>query len=41
MFRLTAVSSLPLMLFDASAGDLHIWFVPPDPAPAKSPESNQ
>ena len=40
MFRLTAISSLPLMLFDASAGDLHVWFVPPDPVPAKSPESN-
>jgi hypothetical protein len=41
MFRLTAVSSLPLMLFDASAGGLHVWFVPPDPIPAKSPESRQ
>jgi hypothetical protein len=41
MFRLTAVSSRPLMLFDASAGDLHVWFVPPDPVPAKSPESRQ
>lgn len=39
MFRLTAISSLPLMLFDAR--DLHVWFVPPDPVPAKSPESDQ
>jgi hypothetical protein len=40
MFRLTAVSSLPMMLFDASAGVLHVWFVPPDPAPAKNREGN-
>jgi hypothetical protein len=41
MFRLNTISSVPLMLFDASAGGLQVWFVPPDPAPAKSPESNQ
>jgi hypothetical protein len=41
MFRLNAISSRPLMLFDASVGGLQVWFVPPDPPPAKSPESNQ
>jgi hypothetical protein len=41
MFRLTAVSNLPMMLFDASADGLHVWFVPPDPAPAKNREGNQ
>jgi hypothetical protein len=41
MFRLTTVSSLPMMLFDASASALHVWFVPPDPVPAKNREGNQ
>ncbi len=38
MFRLNAISGFPLMLFDASARDFHVWFVPPDPAKS---ESNQ
>jgi WD40 repeat protein len=39
MFRLTTISNLPLMLFEASSG-LHVWFVPPDPAPVPSSTSD-
>jgi hypothetical protein len=40
MFRLTEISNLPVMLFEASSGP-RVWFVPPDPPAAKSSENHQ
>jgi hypothetical protein len=41
MFRLTEFSDQPLMLFDASAIEPRVWFVPPRRAASDSGEINQ
>lgn len=40
LFRLTDVSNLPMMLFEASRTGPRFWFVPPDAHPTPSPHRN-
>lgn len=41
IFRLTEISSRPVLLFDGSTPDPRVWFVPPDLPPADSQRSDR
>ncbi|MCX6626013.1 MAG: hypothetical protein NTW28_00085, partial [Candidatus Solibacter sp.] len=41
IFRLTEISHRPVLLFDGSAPDPRVWFVPPDLSPAEPQRSDR